>query len=831
MSKVIHILILLTLSFSIVKAQETIVTGKIIDANSGDAIPFANVFFLGTQTGTITDFNGFYNLKINALVDSIVVSYIGYNRKSRHVLPGKQQIINFQLESNTTNLQEVIVYAGENPAYEIIRNVIKNKNLNDKRNLSAYQFKSYNKVEIDIDNMSEKFKKRKIVKKISLVIDSLEQIAGEDGKPILPIFIAESVSENFYRNNPKLKKEKILNTRMSGLFVEDGTLISQLIGSTFQEYNFYQNWLNIVEKDFVSPIADVWRLYYDYDLIDSLYIGGDFCYRIDIRPRRSGDLAFNGTMWITTQTYAIKQIDVSINKEANLNYIEKIKIQQELEVSKKGNWLPVKTRVLIDLAELANGSAGMLAKFYSSNKEILIDQPKEIKFYDPPIEVFVEPKNNNEEYWIKNRHDSLSPTELQVYAMIDTIKNIPVIKSRMELINILTYGFKNLGVVEVGHIFNTYAFNNVEGHRIRLGLKTSVDFSRKWIFKGHLAYGTLDQEFKYGIGGSYIFSRNPWISIGLERFKDLEQVGLNSEELANNYIFFAASKFGEQRRPYYNTINKFHFQSELIKGINEKIIIKNQMFDPLFDFQYFSSSEGFGEQVKDNYTTTEITLESRFSKGEVYLQNENERINITASKWPVLTFNYTLGIKGILGSDFEYHKFSFDMSQNLKMGFLGRFHYTLFGGKIFNPLPYPLLKIHIGNETPFYTTSAYSLMNNFEFVSDTYAGFKYQHYFDGFILNNIPLMKRLKWRLLTTGNILFGSVSNENYQLIPDINQHGEQIPKFNSLDIKKPYIELGYGVENIFKVLRIDAFHRLTYLNKPEVSKFGVKISFQIIL
>jgi hypothetical protein len=167
-----------------------------------------------------------------------------------------------------------------------------------------------------------------------------------------------------------------------------------------------------VEKDFVSPIADVWRLNYDYDLIDSLYLGKDFCYRIDIRPRRVQDLAFNGTMWITTKSYAIKQIDVQINKDANLNFIEKIKIQQELAPTEAGNWIPVKTRVLIDLAELTKGTAGFLAKFYSSNKDVIIDKPKGLKFYDPPIEVNEDAKINDDNFWIDNRHDSLTISEL-----------------------------------------------------------------------------------------------------------------------------------------------------------------------------------------------------------------------------------------------------------------------------------------------------------------------------------------------------------------------------------------------------------------------------------
>jgi hypothetical protein len=131
--------------------------------------------------------------------------------------------------------------------------------------------------------------------------------------------------------------------------VEDGTTVTQLVGSSFQEYNFYQNWLNILSKDFVSPIADGWRLYYEYDLMDSLYVGEDYCYRLDFFPKNPQDLAFTGSMWITKKEYALKQIDVNIGKQANLNFIEKIRIQQELEPTVEGAWLPVKNRVLIDV--------------------------------------------------------------------------------------------------------------------------------------------------------------------------------------------------------------------------------------------------------------------------------------------------------------------------------------------------------------------------------------------------------------------------------------------------------------------------------------------------
>ncbi len=172
-------------------------------------------------------------------------------------------MLNFQLEEDVTKLQEFVFEAGENPAYEILRNVVKNRDNNDKRKLLAYEYDTYTKIEIDVDNISDKFREKKLIKKVTQVLDSVERIAGEDGKPILPMFISESVSKLYYRDKPSLRTENILKSKINGVGIEDGTLVTQFIGSSFQEYNFYQNWLNIVSKDFVSPIADGWRLYYE----------------------------------------------------------------------------------------------------------------------------------------------------------------------------------------------------------------------------------------------------------------------------------------------------------------------------------------------------------------------------------------------------------------------------------------------------------------------------------------------------------------------------------------------------------------------------------------
>lgn len=312
--------------------QETIITGKVTDAASGDPIPFVNVVFKGTSVGMTTDFDGKFKIHSLSLLksDSIVASYIGYKPRSKKFKKGVTQVINFQLQEDVTNLQEVVIKSGENPAFPIMRKIIDNKSINDKRRLSGYEHDTYSKMEIDADNISAKLREKKVMKKIAQVLDSLDRIAGEDGKPILPLFISESVSKIYYRDNPSLKKEFISKSKLTGVMGDDyGDLLAQVIGPSMQDYNFYMNWLNFGKKSFVSPIADGWRAYYDYELLDSAMLGGHFCYRIDFFPKSEQSLAFVGTMWITKQEFAIKQIDATMGNKSDINFIEKVKIQHE----------------------------------------------------------------------------------------------------------------------------------------------------------------------------------------------------------------------------------------------------------------------------------------------------------------------------------------------------------------------------------------------------------------------------------------------------------------------------------------------------------------------
>src|SRR5690606_1146699 len=336
--------------------SQTTVSGKVTDAETGDPIPFANVLLVGTDVGTATDFEGYFSLSTDASTDSIKVSYVGYDPVSRSIKRGEEQTINFQLLPTAYGLSEFVFQAGENPAYPIMRRVIANKAKHDKRSLTAYESDNYTKVEIDIDEISEKLKQKRVMSKVTAVLDSIKVLTDDSGKRILPVFLSETISKFYLRDQPKLSKEEILNTRVSGVGITDGTTVSQLTGSVFQEYNFYKNWLTILEKDFVSPIADGWKGFYDYDLSDSVMVGEDLCYVLQVYPLREPALSYSGTICIKKDDYALKHVDLTIPNEANLNFVEQIKIQQELIPTAEGPSLPHKSRVLVKISQLTPGT-------------------------------------------------------------------------------------------------------------------------------------------------------------------------------------------------------------------------------------------------------------------------------------------------------------------------------------------------------------------------------------------------------------------------------------------------------------------------------------------
>lgn len=824
--KIIPYLILIFCAPGLLWAQTT-VSGKITEAATGSPIPFATVVFVGTTEGTISDFEGNFTASTYSNVDSIAVSYVGFESKVKPLQAGQSQTIHFQLLENVQRLDEIIITPGENPAFEVLRNVLAQKKKNDKRQLSAYEYESYTRTEFDINQISDKLRKEKRLNKIMNVMDSIERLVGEDGQSMLPLFISEAISRFYFTKNPFAKHEQIIKTKVNGVGVTDGTLVSQLIGSSYQEYNFYQNWLNIVGKEFASPISNSWKLIYDYELTDSLFIDSTFCYQIDFSPKQKLDLAFTGTMWVTKGEYAIKRIDAKIPRNSNLNYVNSIKIQQELTQTAQGPWLPEKTRVVMDIKPLSAKSAGLLSKFYVSNKDFVIEQPKDRHFYMNALSMLPTARDHDEAYWQEARHDSLSSTEINVFAMIDTLNQIPIIKNTTTAIKFAATGYISSGIFDIGPYTTFFGKNNIEGIRLGMGIRTNAKFSKRWTFGGYLGYGLDDESLKYNVYTTYIANRNQWTEWKYEQQREIEQIWLLHENIDAASLFYTFSRFGDLTQPFLKTKYRLSYQKQLGQGLNTTLALKNENVSPFFDFQFFT--DGDRTSTQSSYTINELSASIRYGKDERFVINDNTRVSLGPSRYPIYTFSYAYGSKA-LSSDFEYHKIEASLEKKQKLGVLGVSSFNLAGGYILGDVPYSLLFNTIGNETPVAASFAYNQMNFFEFSSSRFIELKYNHSFEGFLFNRLPLLKHLKWRALLSANILYGAIDRDNINVSNFVSdEDGNEVLPFR-LWGEQPYVELGYGIENILKVVTIQAFHRLTYLD-DHAEPFGIKFSFDLNL
>jgi len=834
LNKIGYLFIFLFISVASFAQQETVITGHVSEIGTNGGIPFVNIYFKGTLIGTVTDFDGNYSIKTSTPKDSIYVSLIGYKSKAKKVERGKTQVINFQLSPEALNLSTIEIRPGINPALRIIRNAQLNKIKYDRDNLSAIQYVSYTKQEADVDNITPKMRKWRLFRPFAAMWDSLDVMVGEESKANLPVMMSEVISEIYSFKEAEKRHEDVSAVKIKFVGMKDGSAVSQLTGTDFQSYNFCKNNVAIQGKDILSPIADNAMLFYNYILVDSVMLDSTKCYKIDCHPKNKKDLAYTGYVWITDTTFAIKQLDLGITPEINVNWIDHARIQQVLSPTEAGPWVPSQTRTLVDYTTLTDKFVSMVVKTYNSNLNFIVNKPKENEFYKSRIQYAENALTQDTAWWRNNRHEPLSKLESKSYNMIDTVRNIPFIRKGVNILYFLFTGYKDIGPVDLGHYINIYGYNAYEGTRLKLGFRTNQKFSENWIVRGYGAYGFKDKGFKYNIQLERILTRYPWSKVGIQYRNDIDQIGTNFN-YSNN------ANLGQSQNNLNNTFSqignisklvriqeaRFWYEKDFNPGINTKVTFQNIRTNPLFQVNF---GDQFNIFQTRKYSITEVLLETRISVKERFVQNGTERISFGNNKSPIITFNYTLGIKDVLDGDFNYHKASISFSNRFRMSTLGYSQVFLKAGKVFSKIPYTLLEIPRGNENIFYGNNIFNQMNYFEFVSDQYINAFWQHHFNGLLFNRVPLIKELKLREVIGINMAYGTLSSNNKNF--NINN------TFTVMDI--PYFEADLGIENILKFIRIDFLYRLTYNDdfyKKEyekanpgsrVNNWGIKVGFQ---
>lgn len=827
------ILFLILVSSVSVFAQSFTITGRVVDNDTEEGVPFCNVFIEGKGIGATSDFDGFYTLKLNTLYDSISVSALGYTDSRKPMLNQKEQTINFRLFSGALQLEEIVVLAGENPANEIVRNIIENKEANRLEQYDNYYCQDYTKVELDFHNIDDNLIDNKLMSDFKIIYDYVDSIS--DDKPFLPIFIKETISDVYNKNgNTRTELEAV---RESGI---GNASILKYLDRMHQPYNIYDNRIKILEKPLVSPFANSGLFYYEYYIEDSTFIEDKWCYNLRFKPKRKQENTFYGDFWVADSSFAIVKVNMWMSKDVNINFVERVIIFEEYDL--EGNsWTLGKQKMVLDFTATRE-APGLIGRKTASYKNYRFNEPDVVEKYKEAdtqnYDLTVLEKD--ESYWKVTRHDSLSANESEIYEMIDTIQDLPMYQRYYKIAETIGSGYLTIrkekngfGPLRIGPYPNMYYQNVVEGHRFSLG--GSADFLNKTMrLEGQVGYGTKDKDFKYFVRYRWRLKDQPRAMFGMSYLDDIILTHKSSEDLVSNNLFSNSFRRDLPLRMIRVQESKIWFEKFWKKGMQIRPIMLNRRLDPYggvesdglgFNYKFINPSTN---QIDTTVNTTEAVLRIRYAFEEKRINGKFNYVTFGSSKYPILELIYTHGIKGVLGSQHNYQKIQFKYSHWLYTNPIGWFRYQIQAGKVFSneALPMLLLEVPQGNDTYFYNGYSYNVMNRYEFVTDQYLNIQLEHHFDGFVMNKIPLIRKLDWRSLVTFKGSWGTISDENLAAnILNTSDVGGTIPLRSPTAI--PYMEAGVGIENIFKVLQIHATWRLNYLDNPEASRFMLQGGF----
>ena len=804
--------------------QKTKVSGVVIDGLTGEPMPFVSVHFQDSKIGTLTDSVGYYLLDTYYGTDSLVFYSSGYLKMTVGVEKDEEQEINVTLPLQESEYDEVVVVAsGEFPFTILHKKVIANKPINDKEKLSSYEYEVYNKVQMDLNNIGEKFKERGVVQRLDVVMNYLD--STEDGKSVLPVILSENVSDFYFKNDPKKKKEVVKATRISGI---ENFQLSQFLGDMYLDINIYDNYIQFFNKSFISPVANSARSFYKFYLEDSTFIDNQWCYKLRFRPKRTGDITFTGEMWIHDTTYAVKSFKADISPGVNINYVQGMYIEHHFDMVAPEVWMLTEEKMIVDLKiAKKTGVYGFFGRRKSTRKNFNVNKPRPNEFYrtDNTVDMLEGADQRDDAYWAEVRHEPLSETEEGIDVMIDSLKEVRFFKFLKNMIYFISTGYYPVKKIEIGSIYNFFSINPVEGVRTALSLRTSNNFSRKIELGGRIAYGFKDERFKYGLTFRANLSQKKRALLSAYYNYDIEQIGQSSTAAS------VGSTFGTLLRT--GPLDKLTFVEKmgvtLEKDIKKDIVLygglewKEYVALGKANYVRLNSTTGLHDTIT-SLRTSEITLRYRWAKDEEFISGSFDRTSIR-SRFPIIAIQGVFGIKDIFGSDYNYQKVDLFIEHTAPIGFFGRIKYGINAGKIFGTTAYPFLKVHEGNQSYWLYPNAFNKMNFFEFISDQYVTGLLENHWDGLFFDRIPLVKKLKLRLVTTARVVFGSIDQKHSteMLLPDFTK------QFGTT----PYVEVGAGIENILSVGRIDVFWRLTHLEPgvkvTDISNFGVRARYSL--
>lgn len=814
------------------------VEGKVIDSRSKEPLSFATVNFTGTDIGTTTDNEGFFELEADQYVDSITVSFIGFDPQTIALPSDLSRPILIALDPTSLKLATVDVTARreryrrkDNPAVELIKNVIDHRDRNRLEFQDFYQHQKYEKIEFDLANIQEWLVENKALKSVDFIFNNLDTTA--EGVAFLPFFLQESIATVYFRKQPEAKKEYREGLKVIDFddFTSDQSIYNQL-ERLYQEVDIYQTKIHLFDNQFVSPLAPIAPSYYRYYISDTLEYEGQPAIVLDYIPNNKYNLGFTGSLFIKADsTYQVIGITMGLLDQANLNFVKSLKIALDFE-EVDSVWV-VRREVIETEFSISDKLVSIFGKKTTINGGYRFEEAADPSVYQATGNLIPGEgeSQRDEAFWKAARPEPLTSQEAAIYTLVDTLRTVPFFRTASTIIRLSNSGYFPAGPFDIGSLFTFLSFNDVEGWRFKFGGRTNGRFHDHLFLRGYGAYGIKDRQFKYSGTIGYAFDQQyqsfPRHYLAFTAKKDNKFPGLYTQYFqADN--FFLSFRTGLANKMLSDELYQLQYNREWPSNILLRFNanLRTQEAAGAFAFRYYDETEDVEKEL-EHIATAETEVMLRFAPNARYFEGNSYRYPLT-NRYPIIDLTYRGGWKAF-GGDYEFHSLDLGITKRFFLSAAGFTDFYFNMGKVWGEgLPYILLHMPRANQTFGYQDLAFNVMNFLEFVVDEYASVHLEHEFNGFLFNKVPLLRKLKLRSIVGFKALFGNLTNVNN---PNLHRELVQFPTNEAGDPETfpldrgPYMEFNIGISNILKVFRVDFVRRLNYLDNPNIAGlFGVE-------
>jgi len=821
-------------------AQTGTIKGTVTDSITGEGLPYASLIFKGTTIGTATDMDGHFELTLPERTQMLEISYLGYKTKQMNITPHHNGRLDIGLAPDNITLQEVTIKPKkekytkkDNPAVQLVRQMIERRKSNNPRNKNYYQYDQYEKILIGLNDFEQKAKKDGKTNKFGFLNEYVDTL--ESGATILPIMEKEKIETILYRKEPKSEKRVVRGQQSSGvdeILAQDG--VQQFLDEVFKDVDIFQNNIPLFLQRFVSPLSNMGPNYYKYYLLDTLTVNDQPCVDLGFVPFNSETFGFTGHLYVTMDsTYFVQKAVLNVPKDINLNFVSEMTIEQEFKRTEDHTRIITKDDITVHF-KLTENSKGMYARRLNKYTNHTFEEPEtghHLRAFamSQPVITLENAHQRQDDFWEKQRpEEAIRKNNKPLKEMMTQLRSVPFFYYAEKAVAILFSGYMQThkdvkkSKFEVGPMNSTIGGNELEGFRMRAGGGTTPAFSKHLFLEGYTAYGFKDKKLKYDVAAEYSFNERkqylkefPRHSVRLGYSYDVYKLGEQYMNTSKDNMLLSIRRIDDLRATYQRQA-EIGYIREHYNGISYGINLRNRR-EYATEYAHFPIP---------HYDMSTMELKFRYGKNEKFYQSRNVRIPITYDAF-IFNFSHVMAKKGFLGSAYDYHR--------TDIGFQKRFWFSAFGyldaivkaGKVWNEVPYPLLILPNANLSYTIQPETYTNMNPLEFINDEYASWDLTYYMNGNLLNRLPLIKKLRWREVFCFRGLWGNLTDKNN---PAKNEEGLFLfPQGTHQMGKTPYMEASVGIENIFNAVRIDYVWRLNYLDHPGIQKNGIRATIAL--